>query len=87
MLMMTLPGTAFVYYGEEIGMHDVYTNVPASSKQRTPMQWTSGENAGFSTGNPWLQVALDYKLRNVQVCVITQMAYQVLSLLFHGIII
>lgn len=66
MLMMTLPGTAFVYYGEEIGMHDVYTNVPASSKQRTPMQWTSGENAGFSTGNPWLQVALDYKLRNVQ---------------------
>jgi len=33
---------------------------------RTPFQWTSGENAGFSTGTPWLKVNPNYKEINVE---------------------
>ncbi|HEX9028621.1 MAG TPA: DUF3459 domain-containing protein, partial [Anaerolineales bacterium] len=33
---------------------------------RTPMQWTAGSNAGFSTGTPWHDINGDYKLRNVE---------------------
>ncbi|RNF39057.1 glycoside hydrolase family 13 protein [Planococcus salinus] len=33
---------------------------------RTPMQWTDGENAGFSTGSPWLEVNPNYKWINVE---------------------
>jgi glycosidase len=47
--LLTLPGVPFLYYGEEIGMTGLWPH-PAI---RTPMQWTSGENAGFSTGGWW----------------------------------
>jgi alpha-glucosidase len=33
---------------------------------RTPMQWTSGVNAGFTDGTPWLPLAPDYEQRNVE---------------------
>ena len=33
---------------------------------RTPMQWTAGENAGFTTGTPWLPVNENHKRINVQ---------------------
>ena len=33
---------------------------------RTPMQWSSQKNAGFTTGTPWLKVNLDYKKINVE---------------------
>ena len=33
---------------------------------RTPMQWTDGKNAGFTTGTPWLRLADDYELRNAK---------------------
>ena len=33
---------------------------------RTPMQWTSGENAGFTTGKPWLKLNPNYKEINVE---------------------
>jgi alpha-glucosidase len=80
-LLMTLRGTPFIYYGEEIGMKNGkigYQDIldplgkkfwPAFSgrdKARTPMQWTSGENAGFSEGSPWLPVHSDYRITNVQ---------------------
>lgn len=55
---ITMPGLPFVYYGNEIGMRQLYDlpNVegayPPRSGDRTPMQWTSGKNLGFSTGDP-----------------------------------
>jgi maltose alpha-D-glucosyltransferase/alpha-amylase len=55
-LLMSLPGSPVVYYGDEIGMGD---NVYLGDRNsvRTPMPWTSGVNAGFSTADPerlWL---------------------------------
>ena len=46
-LLMSLPGTPIVYYGDEIGMGD---NVYLGDRNgvRTPMQWTPDRNAGFS---------------------------------------
>lgn len=61
-LLLTAPGTPFIYYGEEIGM--------AGSKPdpslRTPMQWSAEANAGFTTGIPWQTIRLDYPEVNVQ---------------------
>ncbi len=50
-LLMSLPGTPVLYYGDEIGMGD---NIYLGDRNgvRTPMQWSSARNAGFSTANP-----------------------------------
>jgi maltose alpha-D-glucosyltransferase/alpha-amylase len=50
-MLMSLPGTPIVYYGDEIGMGD---NVHLGDRNgvRTPMQWSGGWNAGFSTADP-----------------------------------
>src|ERR1019366_2592838 len=80
MLLLTLPGTLTMYYGEEIGM----TNAPISPDQvldnaeknepglglgrdpeRTPMPWDGSASAGFTTGAPWLPLGDDYKTVNV----------------------
>jgi maltose alpha-D-glucosyltransferase/alpha-amylase len=46
-LLFTLPGSPILYYGDEIGMGDnIY--LPDRNGVRTPMQWESGFNAGFS---------------------------------------
>jgi maltose alpha-D-glucosyltransferase/alpha-amylase len=47
-LMFSLPGTPVLYYGDEIGMGDDLT-LPERGAVRTPMQWSSERNAGFST--------------------------------------
>jgi len=75
-----LRGTPTIYYGDEIGMHNVpippdrvqdpfEKNVPGEGHgrdpQRTPMQWDASEYAGFSKVQPWLPVADDYRQRNV----------------------
>ncbi|HKM92569.1 MAG TPA: alpha-amylase family glycosyl hydrolase [Prolixibacteraceae bacterium] len=55
---LTMPGIPFVYYGNEIGMRQQYGNpnvegaYPPRSGDRTPMQWTSEKNLGFSSANP-----------------------------------
>ena len=50
-LLMSLPGSPIMYYGDEIGMGD---NVYLGDRNsvRTPMQWSSGVNAGFSNADP-----------------------------------
>ncbi|HEY6382910.1 MAG TPA: alpha-amylase family glycosyl hydrolase, partial [Pseudolabrys sp.] len=80
MLLLTSRGTPTMYYGDEIGMHDVpipadqvqdpfEKNVPdlglGRDPERTPMQWSGDENAGFTKGNPWLPIAQDYLTVNV----------------------
>ena len=49
-LLFSLPGTPVIYYGDEIGMGD---NIYLGDRNgvRTPMQWTSDRNAGFSDAN------------------------------------
>jgi alpha-glucosidase len=60
-LLTTLPGTTFLYYGEEIGMTDVAvpsmlaTDANGRDPVRTPMQWDMNlVSAGFSNARPWL---------------------------------
>jgi len=50
-LLMSMPGTPIVYYGDEIGMGD---NIYLGDRNavRTPMQWNSRMNAGFSLADP-----------------------------------
>jgi maltose alpha-D-glucosyltransferase/alpha-amylase len=50
-MLMSLPGTPIIYYGDEIGMGD---NIGLGDRNgvRTPMQWNGGWNAGFSTADP-----------------------------------
>lgn len=50
-MLMTLPGSPFIYYGDEIGMGD---NVYLGDRNgvRTPMQWNGGWNGGFSAADP-----------------------------------
>jgi alpha-glucosidase len=80
-MLLTLRGTPFLYYGEEIGMS--CERIPRARLRdplgiatwplrmlgrdpaRTPMQWDGGPNAGFSSGQPWLPVNSDYRSRNV----------------------
>jgi maltose alpha-D-glucosyltransferase/alpha-amylase len=72
-LLLSLPGTPILYYGDEIGMGDNYY-LGDRNGVRTPMQWSSDRNAGFSRANPqslFLPVIIDpeyhYELRNVEV--------------------
>lgn len=80
-MLLTLRGTPYLYYGEEIGMRDIPRKReeildPIGKRYwpfhkgrdgcRSPMQWTDGENGGFSTGKPWLPAHANYKKRNVE---------------------
>lgn len=79
-LLLTLRGTPFLYYGEEIGMRDLRIRRseimdPVGKKFwpfhtgrdgcRSPMQWNATTQAGFSTGKPWLRVHENTSQRNV----------------------
>ncbi|HUY17580.1 MAG TPA: maltose alpha-D-glucosyltransferase [Candidatus Binataceae bacterium] len=62
-LLLSMPGTPVVYYGDEIGMGD---NVYLGDRDgvRTPMQWSGDRNAGFSNANPQqliLPVTIDHE--------------------------
>jgi alpha-glucosidase len=78
---LTLRGTPIMYYGEEIGMEnndpkrkeDVKDPIGRTGwpqeigrdGERTPMQWNTEPNAGFTKGTPWLPVPPSYKTHNV----------------------
>lgn len=98
MLLHSLPGTPFVYQGEEIGMTNMrfptieqYNDPDAKNtyhqqllagatpeqalaeaqmvsrdNARTPMQWDSTKNAGFTSGKPWLGINPNYTRINVE---------------------
>ncbi len=62
-LLMSLPGTPVIYYGDEIGMGD---NIYLGDRNgvRTPMQWSPDRNAGFSQANPqqlYLPLIIDHE--------------------------
>ncbi|HYS69127.1 MAG TPA: alpha-amylase family glycosyl hydrolase, partial [Gemmatimonadaceae bacterium] len=59
--MLMLPGMPFVYYGEEIGM----VGPKPDEMIRTPMQWSSVPNGGFTTGKPWEPLQSDWQTKNV----------------------
>jgi len=80
MLLLTLRGTPTLYYGDEIGMHQVAIapdqvrdpfekNVPGIGVGRdgcrTPMQWSAAPYAGFSASVPWLPLPDDFVHENV----------------------
>jgi maltose alpha-D-glucosyltransferase/alpha-amylase len=71
-LLLSMPGTPVIYYGDEIGMGD---NIYLGDRNgvRTPMHWSSDKNAGFSRANPqrlYLPIILDpeyhYEAVNVE---------------------
>ena len=62
-LLLTLPGLPFVYYGEELGM----TGDKPDPRLRTPMHWTAGRAAGFTTGAAWEPLQPDSATANVAV--------------------
>jgi alpha-glucosidase len=81
MLLLTLPGTLTVYYGEELGMTNVQIapeqvqdpaekNEPGLGQgrdpERTPMLWDASPSAGFTTGSPWLPLGDDHAAVNVE---------------------
>ena len=80
-MLLTLRGTPFLYYGEELGLRE--GNIPRSEIVdppgrkywpfykgrdgcRTPMPWDATPNAGFSSARPWLRVNPDYATVNVE---------------------
>ncbi|MFV5700553.1 glycoside hydrolase family 13 protein [Flavobacterium sp. XS2P12] len=97
--VMTMRGTPYYYYGDELGMVNIrfdsiedYTDVDTRNKYiglknkggdlqaflegqkqtsrengRTPFQWDKTQNAGFTTGKPWLKVNPNYESINVEV--------------------
>ena len=79
-MLLTLRGTPYLYYGDEIGMRDIlvsrkeiqdpigkrYWPAPVGRDGcRSPMQWDDSQNAGFSPKKPWLKVHPNHKTRNV----------------------
>lgn len=70
-MLLSMPGTPVIYYGDEIGMGDNYY-LGDRDGVRTPMQWSPDRNAGFSQANPqqlYLPVIIDpeYKYEAVNV--------------------
>jgi alpha-glucosidase len=80
-MLLTLRGTPFLYYGEEIGMRQA--RIPRAEIVdppgrrywpfyggrdgcRTPMQWDATPNAAFSAGKPWMRLSRDVDRINVE---------------------
>ena len=67
---MTLPGAAFIYQGDELGLpngpgHEPPYDRAGRDRLRHPMQWDASSAGGFTTGEPWLPL-IDPAERNVE---------------------
>ncbi|HOX17802.1 MAG TPA: alpha-amylase family glycosyl hydrolase, partial [Spirochaetales bacterium] len=81
-MLLTLRGSPFLYYGEELGMLGAFPRrsdlrdplgiatwplrAYGRDPERTPMQWDSSANAGFTEGKPWLPPEPGWRTRNVE---------------------
>jgi alpha-glucosidase len=70
LLLLTLPGPAFLYQGDEIGQGEgppgeVRFDRAGRDRHRHPMQWDPSERGGFTSGTPWLPL-VDPAERNVE---------------------
>jgi alpha-glucosidase len=70
LLLLTLPGPAFLYQGDEIGQRDgppgeTSHDRAGRDRYRHPMQWTGAPEGGFTTGEPWLPL-VDPDRHNVE---------------------
>lgn len=88
-LLLSLPGTPVIYYGDEIGMGDNFY-LGDRNGVRTPMQWSADRNAGFSKSNPqqlYLPVILDpeYHYESVNVEIQQQKPSSLLWYMKHAI--
>ncbi|MEQ5789245.1 alpha-amylase family protein [Erythrobacter sp. NFXS35] len=68
-LLFTMPGTPVIRYGDEIGMGDDLS-LPEREAARTPMQWSTDRNAGFTSSHSPVRPVIDegpygYRKRNV----------------------
>jgi alpha-glucosidase len=72
LMLLTLRGTPFLYYGEEIGMADTpipqerVVDVAGRDPERTPMAWDGSPGGGFTTGEPWLPMGAETAAVNVE---------------------
>ncbi|MFT4179559.1 MAG: alpha-glucosidase family protein [Thermomonas sp.] len=79
-LVCSLRGSVCLYQGEELGLPEAdvpfealqdpygktfWPNFKGRDGCRTPMPWNDGDNAGFSSGTPWLPVPASHRARNV----------------------
>ena len=68
--IFTMPGVPYLYYGDEIGMRYLELATKEGgyfrTGSRTPMQWNSSKNAGFTTGTPWINVNPNYTAINTE---------------------
>ncbi len=75
LVQMTMPGTPFVYYGEELGLRPgAQVVVDQRDRARTPMLWRTLDPMGlpdpgwgFTTGQPWIAFGADPALTNLEV--------------------
>jgi alpha-glucosidase len=77
-VLLTLPGTVTLYYGDELGLTDAPVDSPSRDRlgepdparsrdpQRAPMPWDATAGAGFSRGRPWLPIHPDASRLSVQ---------------------
>ncbi|MBP7096664.1 MAG: DUF3459 domain-containing protein [Spirochaetia bacterium] len=81
-MLLTLRGSPFLYYGEELGMEGSFPRrrelrdplgiatwplrAYGRDPERAPMQWDSSPNAGFTEGRPWLPLEPGWRGRNVE---------------------
>ena len=81
-MLLTLRGTPYLYYGEEIGMRDIPIRRKSDVQDpvgkhywpfykgrdgcRSPMQWNGQSGSGFSNHLPWIPLHENHKFRNVQ---------------------